>query len=86
MWVGDPRQLSTLPFKDCHDELDRLGTFVYHNPWMLAELVEGRMVTDASSYIMSYSRSRLEPPSFLTTQEEPRTISTFPLTLVASMA
>ncbi|MDG7009137.1 MAG: hypothetical protein JRN06_13085 [Nitrososphaerota archaeon] len=70
MWVGDPRQLSTLPFKDCHDELDRLGTFVYRNPWMLAELVERRMVTDVSSYIMSYARSRLEPPSFLITQEE----------------
>ncbi len=70
MWVGDPRQLSTLPFKDCYDELDRLGTFVYRNPWMLVELVERRMVEDVSSYIMSYAGSRLEPPSFLTTQEE----------------
>ncbi|MDG6949250.1 MAG: hypothetical protein JRM77_05270 [Nitrososphaerota archaeon] len=70
MWVGDPRQLSTLPFKDCHDELDRLGTFVYRNPWMLVELVERRMVTDVSPYFMSYARSRLEPPSFLITQEE----------------
>ena len=70
MWVGDPRQLSTLPFKDCYDELDRLGTFVYRNPWMLVELVERRMVEDVSPYIMSYARSRLEPPSFLLTQEE----------------
>ena len=70
MWVGDPRQLSTFPFKDCHDELDRLGTFVYRNPWMLVELVERRMVTDVSPYIMSYARSRLESPSFLITQEE----------------
>ena len=70
MWVGDPRQLSTLPFKDCHDELDRLGTFVYRNPWMLVELVERRMVEDVSPYFMSYARSRLESPSFLVAQEE----------------
>ena len=70
MWVGDPRSLSSLPFKDCHDEFDRLGVFVYRNPWMLAELVERRMVEDVSSYIMSYASSRLEPPSFLITQEE----------------
>ena len=76
MWVGDPRQLSTLPFKDCYDELDRLGTFVYRNPWMLVELVERRMVEDVSPYIMSYSRSRLESPSFLLTQEEIPTTST----------
>jgi hypothetical protein len=70
MWVGDPRLLSSLPFKDCHDEFDRLGLFVYRNPWMLAELVERRMVEDVSSYIMSYASSRLEPPSFLVTQED----------------
>ena len=71
MWVGNPGFLSSLPFKDCHDEFDRLGLFVYRNPWMLAELVERRMVEDVSSYIMSYASSRLEPPSFLVTQEEP---------------
>ena len=70
MWVGDPRLLSSLPFKDCHDELDRLGLFVYRNPWMLAELVGRRMVEDVSSYVMSFAHSRLEPPSFLITQEE----------------
>ena len=70
MWVGDPRQLSSLPFKDCYDELDRLGTFLYRNPWMLVELVKRRMVEDVSPYFMSYSRSRLEPPSFLIAQEE----------------
>ena len=70
LWVGDARMLSTLPFKDCHDEFDRLGIFVYRNPWMLAELVERRMVEDVSSYIMSYASSRHEPPSFLITQEE----------------
>ena len=70
MWVGDPRLLSSLPFKDCHDEFDRLGLFVYRNPWMLAELVERRIVEDVSSYIMSYASSRLEPPSFLITQED----------------
>jgi len=70
MWVGNPSLLSSLPFKDCHDEFDRLGVFVYRNPWMLAELVERRMVEDVSSYIMSYAHSRLEPPSFLITQDE----------------
>src|SRR3989442_13153435 len=70
LWVGDARMLSTLPFKDCHDEFDRLGIFVYRNPWMLAELVERRMFEDVSCYIMSYASSRLEPPSFLITQEE----------------
>ena len=70
MWVGDSRQLSSLPFKDCYDEFDRLGTFVYRDPRMLRELVDRRMVEDVSSYIMSYVRSRMEPPSFLITQEE----------------
>ncbi|QQG48721.1 MAG: hypothetical protein HY247_08310 [archaeon] len=70
MWVGDPSQLSGLPFRDCYDEHDRLGVFAYRNPWMLAELVERRMVEDISSYITSYASSRLEPPSFLVTQEE----------------
>ena len=70
MWVGDQRSLQSLPFRDCHDEFDRLGVFVYRNPWMLVELVERRMVEDVSSYVMSYASSRLEPPSFLITQEE----------------
>jgi hypothetical protein len=70
MWVGDLQQLSLLPFKDCYDEHDRLGVFVYRNPRMLVELVERRMVEDISSYFMSYAGSRLEPPSFLITQEE----------------
>ncbi len=70
MWVGDPRSLSALPFKDCYDEQDRLGVFVYRNPWMLVELVERRMVEEVSSYFMSYTSSRLEPPSFMITQEE----------------
>ena len=70
MWVGDPRKLSSLPFKDCYDEHDRLGIFTYRNPWMLVELVRRRMVEDVSPYFMSYTRSRLEPPSFLITQDE----------------
>ena len=70
MWVGDSQQLSMLPFKDCYDEHDRLGVFVYRNPRMLVELVERRMVEDISSYLMSYSGSRLEPPSFVITPEE----------------
>jgi len=70
MWVGNPASLQSLPFRDCSDELDRLGLFVYRNPWMLAELVERRMVEDISTYVASYASSRLEPPSFLITQEE----------------
>ena len=70
MWVGDPRHISSLPFKDCYDEHDKLGTFVYRNPWMLSELVERRMVEDVSAYVLGYARSRLEPPSFVITQEE----------------
>ena len=79
MWVGDPRQLTTLPFKDCYDEFDRLGTFVYKNPWMLVELVERRMVEDISPYFMSYARSRMEPPSFLITPEEIPYLIHFPI-------
>ncbi len=70
MWVGEPSSLSALPFKDCYDEHDRLGVFVYRNPRMLVELVERRMVEDVSSYFMSYTSSRMEPPSFMITQEE----------------
>ena len=70
MWVGDPGQLSSLPFKDCYDEFDRLGAFVFKDPRMLIELVERRMVEDVSSYIMSYAGSRMEPPSFLITPGE----------------
>ena len=71
MWVGpDPKQLLGLPFRDCYDEHDRLGVFVYRNPWMLRELVERRMVTDLSSYFRNYAGSRLEPPSFVATPEE----------------
>jgi hypothetical protein len=70
MWVGDPRSLSALPFKDCYDDQDRLGVFVYQNPQMLLELVGRRMVENVSSYFLSYTSSRLEPPSFMVTQEE----------------
>ncbi len=70
MWVGEPKLLLSLPFKDCHDEHDRLGVFVYRNPWMLSELVERRMVADISPYFRRYTASRLEPPSFVVTQEE----------------
>ncbi len=70
IWVGDPSQMSGLPFRDCYDEHDRLSVFAYRNPWMLSELVERRMVEDISSYITNYASSRLEPPSFMITQEE----------------
>jgi hypothetical protein len=70
MWVGDPDSLLALPFKDCHDEHDRLGVFVYRDPRMLVELVERRMVLDVTRYLLSYTGSRQEPPSLLITQEE----------------
>lgn len=70
MWVGDPNSLSSLPFEHCHDEHDRLGIFTYRNPRMLVELVERRMVEDVSHYFASYTKSRLEPPSFVITPEE----------------
>jgi hypothetical protein len=72
MWVGrqDPRQSIALPFEHCTDEHDSLALFLYRDPRMLLELIDRRMVEDISRYLDSYTRSRVEPPSFLLTPEE----------------
>jgi hypothetical protein len=72
MWIGpqDPRQTIALPFEHCIDEHDGLALFQYSDPRILLELVDRRMVEDISAYLYSYTRSRVEPPSFLLTPEE----------------
>jgi hypothetical protein len=72
MWVSGESQSSvlSLPFDHCYDEHDSLATFQYRDPRMLLELVDRRMVSDVSEYLDRYTRSRLEPPSFIVTPEE----------------
>jgi len=71
MWVSDdPGSINTLPFDHCVDEHDSLAIFLYRDPRMLIELVDRRMVEDISKYLDGYTRSRLEPPSFIVTPEE----------------
>jgi hypothetical protein len=71
MWVSDdPDSVYTLPFDHCMDEHDSLAVFRYRDPRMLLELVDRRMVVNISEYFDRYTRSRLEPPSFLATPEE----------------
>jgi hypothetical protein len=71
MWVSDePDSLYALPFDHCVDEHDSLALFRYRDPRMLLELVDRRMVVDMSEYFDRYTRSRLEPPSFIVTPEE----------------
>jgi hypothetical protein len=71
MWVSDdPGSINALPFDHCVDEHDSLAIFQYHDPRMLLELVDRRMVQDISKYLDSYTKSRLEPPSFIVTPEE----------------
>jgi hypothetical protein len=72
MWIGsrDSRQTLALPFEHLADEHDSLALFLYHDPRMLLELVDRRMVEDVSRYLDSYTGSRAEPPSFLLTPEE----------------
>ena len=70
MWVGEKEQLRDLPFSQCADEVDSLKMFTFHDPRMLIDLVERRMVTDIGRYIAGYTGSRLEPPSFLITVDE----------------
>jgi hypothetical protein len=71
MWVSDDLgSISALPFDHCADEHDRLAIFGYHDPRMLLELVDRRMVADISRYLDRYGGSRLEPPSFLATPDE----------------
>jgi hypothetical protein len=71
MWVSDvPDSAYALPFDHCSDEHDSLALFRYRDPRILLELVDRRMVVDISKYFDRYTRSRLEPPSFLVTPEE----------------
>jgi hypothetical protein len=71
MWVSDePDSVYALPFDHCVDEHDSLAIFRYRDPRMLLELVDRRMVEDISKYLDGYTKSRLEPPSFIVTPEE----------------
>jgi hypothetical protein len=71
MWVSDePDSVHALPFDHCADEHDSLAVFGYRDPRMLLELVNRRMVEDISKYLDGYTKSRLEPPSFIVTPEE----------------
>jgi hypothetical protein len=71
MWVSDdPGSINALPFDYCVDEHDSLAIFQYRDPRMLLELVDRRMVQDISKYLDGYTKSRLEPPSFIVTPEE----------------
>jgi hypothetical protein len=71
MWVGaEQNSVSALPFDHCTDEHDSLALFQYRDPRMLLELVDRRMVEDISEYLDSYTKSRVEPPSFIVTPEE----------------
>jgi hypothetical protein len=71
MWVGkaDSNSVDALPFDHCSDEHDSLCVFQYKEPRMLRELVDRRMVEDMGEYLNRYTRSRLEPPSFMVTPE-----------------
>jgi hypothetical protein len=72
MWVGGGEQdsINALPFDHCTDEHDSLALFQYRDPRMLPELVDRRMVEDISEYLDNYTKSRVEPPSFMVTPEE----------------
>jgi hypothetical protein len=71
MWVHEePGSINALPFDHCVDEHDSLAIFQYRDPRMLLELVDRRMVQDISKYLDDYTKSRLEPPSFIVTPEE----------------
>ena len=71
LWVSsEPDSIKALPFDHCSDEHDSLALFKYRDPRMLIELVNRRMVVDISEYFDRYTKSRLEPPSFLVTAEE----------------
>jgi hypothetical protein len=71
MWVSDePDSVYALPFDHCSDEHDSLALFRYRDPRMLLELLYRRLVVDISEYFDRYTRSRLEPPSFLVTPGE----------------
>jgi len=71
LWVsGEPDSMKALPFDHCSDEHDSLAVFRYRDPRMLVELVNRRMVVNITEYFDRFTKSRLEPPSFLVTPEE----------------
>jgi hypothetical protein len=71
MWAGGEQDsINALPFDHCTDEHDSLALFQYKDPRMLPELVERSMVEDISEYLDGYTKSRVEPPSFMVTPEE----------------
>jgi len=71
LWVSsEPDSIKALPFDHCSDEHDSLALFRYRDPRMLIELVNRRMVVDITEYFDRFTKSRLEPPSFLVTPEE----------------
>jgi hypothetical protein len=71
MWVTgkDSSSVEALPFDHCSDEHDKLALFQYRDPGMLRELLDRRMVADLGEYFRRYTRSRLEPPSFMVMAE-----------------
>jgi len=71
MWVSkvDSGRVDVLPFDHCSDEHDSLAVFQYRDPRLLRELVDRRMVADIREYLDRYTKSRLEPPSFMATPE-----------------
>jgi len=71
MWVSkeDSSRIDVLPFDHCSDEHDSLAVFQYRDPRLLRELVDRRMVADIMEYLDRYTKSRLEPPSFMATPE-----------------
>ena len=81
VWVSSKEgsSVDALPFDHCSDEHDSLAVFQYRDPRMLRELVERRMVTDIGEYLERYTKSRLEPPSFLVSPEGLRSYVHIPL-------
>jgi hypothetical protein len=71
MWVSSKEgsSVDALQFDQCSDEHDSLAVFQYRDPRMLRELVDRRMVTGIGEYLERYTKSRLEPPSFMVTPE-----------------
>jgi hypothetical protein len=71
MWVSsaDSSRVDALPFDHCSDEHDSLAVFQYRDLRLLRELVDRRMVADIREYLDRYTKSRLEPPSFMATPE-----------------
>ncbi len=85
MWVADKQSssASVLPFDHCSDDHDSLAVFQHRDPMMLLELVDRRMVTNISGYFDRYTKSTMEPPSFLVTPDELQSYLQLPVGEVA---